>query len=131
MGVWFESSIPGSCSGCPLSSRFGSGCSHLSQASFGLPPLSPGAGAVPAWSRRWPLRCPSHHRHHHHHVGFHLWPGCFTPSRAVLKEKLKISLPRENLQVLVSSHPFTCTFFAQTIWGKKKKRTLWEKKPYS
>lgn len=25
-----------------------------------------------------------------------------------------------NLQVLVSSHPFTFTFFAQTIWGKKK-----------
>lgn len=57
MGVWFESDASGSCSlhaacpGCPLSSRFGSGCTHLLQASFGLPLLPPGAGAVPVLSR--------------------------------------------------------------------------------
>jgi len=57
MEVWFESDVPGSCSlraalpGHPLSSRFGSGCTHLLQTSFGLPPFGPGAGVVPALSR--------------------------------------------------------------------------------
>lgn len=108
MGVWFKSDVPGCCSlraACPghsLSSCFGSGCTHLLQASFGLPLLPPGAGAVPALSR---LRAGGCHAalHYHHHVGFHLWPSCFTWSKAVLKEKLEISLSRENLQV-----PVTC-----------------------
>lgn len=69
-------------------------------ASFASARRRSGACAEQAESWRLPRR--SSHHHHHHHVGFHLWPSCFTWSRAVLKEKLEISLSRENLQVPVS-----------------------------
>lgn len=45
-----------------------------------------GAGAEQAESRRPPFP------QHQHPVRSHLWPGCSTPSKALLKEKLEISL---------------------------------------
>lgn len=64
---------------------------------------SPGRGAVPAPSR---LRAGGGRRRAALPIvtvwASNLWPSGFTRSRAVFKEKLEISLPRENLQMVVS-----------------------------